>query len=88
MPALAKVALRVFAAVVIALITFPLTILAFHPWEGPINGYSRATQGERYVALAVSIAVLAATLWRLLRGSTIREEIKRAMASLRGFSSW
>jgi len=78
---LCKVALRVLAAVAIALATFPLTILAFHPWEGPLDGYSRATLPERYFALAVSVAVLAATLWRLPRWSTVREEVKRAMGS-------
>ena len=76
-----KVALRVLAAVAIALITFPVAILAFHPWEGPIDGYSRATQPERYFALAFSLAVLVAVLWRLLRGSTMREEFKRVLDS-------
>jgi hypothetical protein len=82
---LGKAALRVLAAVVIALVAFPLAVLAFHPWEGPIDGYSRATQPERYFALAFSAVVLVATLWRLFRGSTVREEISRAMDSL--FSS-
>jgi hypothetical protein len=72
-----KVALRVLAAMGIALITFPITVLAFHPWEP--DGYSRATPAERYLALALSIAVLAAVLWRLLRGSAIRPEFKRLM---------
>jgi hypothetical protein len=76
-----KVALRVLAAVAIALITFPVTILAFHPWEGPIDGYSRATQPERYFALIFSIAVLAAVLWRLLRGNTVRREFQRVLDS-------
>jgi hypothetical protein len=76
-----KIALRVLAAVAIALITFPITVLAFHPWEGPIDGYSRATKPERYFALAFSIAVLAAVLWRFLWGSTMRQEFKRVLDS-------
>jgi hypothetical protein len=76
-----KIAIRVSAAVAIALITFPVTVLAFHPWEGPIVGYSLATQPERYFALALSVAVLAAVLWRLLCGSTLRQEFKRVLDS-------
>ena len=81
---LVKVALRFLAAVVIALITFPIAILAFHPWEGPVDGYSRATLLERYFALAFSIAVFLATLWRLLRGTTIRGEMRRLLDSFKG----
>ena len=80
---LVKVALRFLAAVLIGLIAFPLAVTAFHPWEGPIDGYSRATPAERYFALAFSIAVFAATLWRLLRGRTVLEEMKRLGDSLR-----
>jgi len=81
---LVKVALRLLAAVVIALITFPIAVMAFHPWEGPIGGYSVATLPERYFALAFSIAVFLATLWRLLSGSTIRDEMRRLLDSLTG----
>jgi hypothetical protein len=79
---LGKVVLRLLTAVVIALIAFPLVTWAFHPWEGPLDAYSRATQQECCLALVFSAAVLVATLWRLFRGSTIRVEIKRAMDSL------
>jgi hypothetical protein len=78
---LGKVALRVLAAVAIGLATFPVTVLAFHPWEGPIDGYSRATPAERYFALAFSLVVFMATLWRLMRGSAVGEELKRAVDS-------
>jgi hypothetical protein len=84
LPVLVRVALRFLAVVVIALITFPIAIMAFHPWEGPIDGYSRATPPERYFALAFSIAVFLATLWRLLRGSTLRDELRRLRDSLTG----
>ena len=81
---LVNIALRFLAAVVVALITFPIAVWAFHPWEGPIDGYSRATLPERYFALAFSSAVFLATLWRLLRGGTIREEMRRLLDSFKG----
>jgi hypothetical protein len=76
---LGKAALRIMAAVAIALISFPLIVFSFHPFEGPVDGYSSSTQPERYFALAGSVVVLVYALWRLLRGPTLREQLGRAM---------
>jgi len=77
-----RVALCVLVAVCLGLIAFPLIAVAFHPFDGLVDGYSQATLMERYLALAIAAAISLATLWRLLRGNTIREEIRRASDSI------
>jgi hypothetical protein len=74
--------LRVAVAICLGLIFFVLILFAFHPFEGLVDAFHNVTSPEYYFALAVATAISVATLWRLMRGSSVHEEIKRAADSI------
>ena len=66
----------------IDVIFFLLVLFAFHPWSGLVDAYRDVTGPEYYFAMVLATAISIATLWRLVSGSTIREELKRASDSI------
>jgi hypothetical protein len=81
---LGKVATRALLALLVAAIAYPLAATAFHPFDGIVEGYNHSTIAERYLALTIAGVIAGAVLWRLLHGSTIREELDRAGDSTGG----
>ena len=82
-PVFGRIALRVLVALAIALAFFPLIVTAFHPYAGLIDGFRHASLPEKYFALAGVTVIFAATLWRLLRGSKVMDELRRVGNSLK-----
>lgn len=73
-----RMLINLITSVSLGLISFPLTVTAFHPFDGPLRGFSKASDLERFFALALAVAVGVATLWRMLRGSTPAEEMRNS----------
>lgn len=74
--------LCIVVALCLGLIFFIFVVWALHPFEGILEGYRHVSRPEYYVALVMSVSISVATLWRLLRGSSIRDELKRAAGSI------
>jgi hypothetical protein len=62
----------------LGLVSFPLVVTAFHPFDGPLQAFSNASDFERYLALVLAIIVGTAIFWRMQRGSAPNEEIRKA----------
>jgi hypothetical protein len=74
--------LRAAVAACLGLVFFLLVLFAFHPYEGLVDAFRGVTRPEYYFALLVATTISVATLWRLMRGSTVRDEVKRAGNSI------